>query len=154
VQVRNIARAVGRACAEGGSCTLMQLHKVTRPRAHYLTLHSFTRREQANPAYRGAAFSHDDDSRLALDALELLLRAHEHVYTLRPAFDKGSPALWAHSAVLRSRHPIEFAHANNAPPPPLQVTFKCSWLSPQPRLPAPTLAVPCQFLTPWPKAGI
>jgi len=68
--VRNIARAVGRACAEGGSCTLMQLHK-------------------ANPAYRGAAFSHDDDSRLALDALELLLRAHEHVFTLRPAFDKG-----------------------------------------------------------------
>ena len=117
MQVRNIARAVGRACAEGGSCTLMQLHKVARPRSHYLTLHSFTRREQANPAYRGAAFSHDDDSRLALDALELLLRAHEHVFTLRPAFDKGSPALWAHNAALRSRPPMEFAHANNAPPP-------------------------------------
>ncbi len=29
VQVRNIAAAVGRACSEGGSCTLMQLHKVT-----------------------------------------------------------------------------------------------------------------------------
>jgi hypothetical protein len=56
------------------------------------------RHRQANPAFRGglSAFSHDDDSRIALDALELLLRAHDHVFILRPLFERGNAYCHSH----------------------------------------------------------
>lgn len=58
---------------------------------HCLALGLITHHPQANPTFRGgpSAFSHDEDNRVALDALELLLRAHDHVFTLRPLFERG-----------------------------------------------------------------
>jgi hypothetical protein len=122
--VRNIAAIVGRTCAEGGSCTLTQLHKVS---LHVCVVCAISpqRLQQANPAYRGglSAFSHDDDARVALDALELLLRAHEHVFILRPLFDKGNPAAnqLLHSSLVLSMWQLPLKYF-----PHLQATFKCS----------------------------
>ncbi len=123
-QVRNIAAIVGRTCAEGGSCTLTQLHKVSLHVCGVCAI-PHQRLQQANPAYRGglSAFSHEDDARVALDALELLLRAHEHVFILRPLFDKGNPDAkqLLHPSLVLSMWLLPLKYF-----PFLQATFKCS----------------------------
>jgi hypothetical protein len=79
----------------------------------YLGLGLITHHPQANPTFRGglSAFSHDEDNRVALDALELLLRAHDHVFTLRPLFERGDPMLAGSTSSVFSLLVMAHIHA-------------------------------------------